>query len=71
MMCQMILTSGMHQLYINDRCVEVAAVPPGDPTGNRSVSININFTTQKDLMYRYKSDFYQAVSEAKIFQLQQ
>ena len=29
---------------------EVAAVPPGDPAGNRSMSINNNLSTQKILM---------------------
>ena len=48
--------------------LNVAAVPPGgEPAGNRSVSINVNFNTMKVLMYKYSSSFHFAVSEVEFF----
>ena len=48
--------------------VNVAAVPPGgEPAGRRNVSINVNFNTQKVLVYKFSSDFQFAVSEAEFF----
>ena len=48
--------------------VDVAAVPPGgEPAGRRNVSIYINFSTKKVLMYKYSSTFRFAVSEMEFF----
>ena len=42
-------------------------LPGGEPKGQRSVSINFNYTTTKVLMYRSRSDFQVAVSEVQFF----
>ena len=48
--------------------VDVAEVlPGGGPTGHRNVSINVNFSTRKVLMYKYSSSFQLAVSEVEFF----
>ena len=48
--------------------VDVAAVPPdGEPAGRRNISINVNFSTRKVLMYKYSSSFVFAVSEVEFF----
>ena len=48
--------------------VNVASVPPGgEPVGHRSVSINVNFNTQKVLMYKFSNTFQLAVSEVEFF----
>ena len=48
--------------------IDVAAVPPGrEPVGRRSVSISINFTTNRVLMYKFSSSFMFAVSEVEFF----
>ena len=46
---------------------DVPSVPPGgEPAGHRNVSINVNFNTQKVLMYKYS--YYQfVVSEIEFF----
>ena len=50
--------------------VNVASVPPGgEPVGRRSVSISVNFNTQKVLMYKYSNSFQLALSEVELFQL--
>ena len=55
-------------LLASYRYAEVAAVPPGgEPSGHRSVSININFTTKKILIHKYSSSFQLAVSEVEFF----
>ena len=46
--------------------VDIAAVPPGgEPAGRRNVSINVNFTTKRILMYKYSSSFAFALSEVE------
>ena len=48
--------------------VDVAAVPPdGELAGRRNVSINVNFSTMKVLMYKYASTYLFAVSEVEFF----
>ena len=48
--------------------VNVAAVPPdGEPAGCRNISINVNFNTNKVLMYKFSSSFQFAVSEVEFF----
>ena len=48
--------------------VDVAEVSPGEEsTGRRNVSINVNFSTKKVLMYKYTSTFMFAVSEMEFF----
>ena len=48
--------------------VDVASVTPGgEPAGRRNVSINVNFNTQKVLMYKSSSIFALAVSEVEFF----
>ena len=49
--------------------VEVAAVPPGggESAGHRNVSVGFNVTTLKLLMYKFRSTFTLAVSEAEFF----
>ena len=48
--------------------VNVAAVPQdGEPAGHRSVSINVNFSTKKLLMYKDKGSYQFAVSEVEFF----
>ena len=47
--------------------VDVAAVQDREPTGRRNVSINVNFSTKKVLMYKYSSSYQFAVSEVKFF----
>ena len=48
--------------------VDVASVSPdGGPAGQRNVSININFSTRKVLMYKYRSNFQFAASEVQFF----
>ena len=42
-------------------------LPGGEPAGQRSVSINFNFTTTKVLMYKSKSGFMFSVSEVEFF----
>ena len=52
--------------------VDVAAVPPGgEPAGRRNVSINVNFSTKKVLMYKFSSSFQFAASEVKFFKCKQ
>jgi hypothetical protein len=54
--------------------VGVASVPPGgEPAGRRNniITININFNTQKVLMYKYSSTFEFAVSEVEFFRCMQ
>ena len=47
---------------------DIASVPPdGEPAGRRSVSIDINFNTNRILMYKYSSSFQFAVSEVEFF----
>ena len=56
---------GLVSSYSN---VEIAAVPPGgEPAGRRNVSVNVNFTTKKILMYKYSSSLMLAVSEVEFF----
>ncbi len=48
--------------------VDIIAVSPGgEPAGSSSVSIIVNYTTMKVLMYKFSSSFYFAVSEVKFF----
>ena len=47
--------------------VDVAAVQRREPTGHRNVSINVNFSTKKVLMYKYSSSYQFAVSEVEFF----
>ena len=47
--------------------VDVAAVQGREPTGRRNVSINVNFSTKKVLMYKYSSSYQFAVSEVEFF----
>ncbi len=48
--------------------VDITAVSPdGEPAGSSSVSINVNYTTVKVLMYKFSSSFYFAVSEVEFF----
>ena len=48
--------------------VDVASVPPGgEPAGQRSVNITVNFNTMKVLMYKFRSSFAFAVSEVEFF----
>jgi hypothetical protein len=52
----------------------IASVPPGgEPAGRRNsnISINVNFNTQKVLMYKYSSTFEFAVSEMEFFRCMQ
>ena len=50
----------------NTLYVEVASVSPGgEPAGHRSVGINVNFNTNKVLMYKFSSFFQFAVSEVE------
>ena len=52
----------------NDPSVDVAAVPPGgELAGHRNVSINVNFNTEKLLMYKYRSTFAFSFSEVEFF----
>ena len=47
---------------------DITHVPPGgELTGNRSVSINYNFTTKKVLMFKSRSDFPFTVSEVEFY----
>ena len=47
---------------------DITRVPPrGELTGQRSVSINFNYTTPKVLMYKSRSDFMFSVSEVEFF----
>ena len=46
--------------------VYVTSVPPGgEPAGHRNVDINVNFNTNKVLMYKFSSFFQFAVSEVE------
>ena len=47
--------------------VDVAAVQDRELTGRRNVSINVNFSTKKVLMYKYSSSYQFAVSEVEFF----
>ena len=48
--------------------VVIAAIPAGgEPAGRRNVSINVNFNTQKVLVYKFSSNFQFAVSEVEFF----
>ena len=47
--------------------VDVAAVQDRELTGRRNVSINVNFSTKKVLMYKYSSSYHFAVSEVEFF----
>ena len=47
--------------------VDVAAVQDRDLTGRRNVSIDVNFSTKKVLMYKYSSSYKFAVSEVEFF----
>ena len=52
--------------------VDVVSVPPGgEPAGQRSVSINVNFNTRKVLMHKLSSTFQFAVSEVEFFKCKQ
>ena len=47
---------------------DVAAIPQDrELTGRRNVSINVNFSTKKVLMYKYSSSYQFAVSEVEFF----
>ena len=54
-------------LSIGNPHVDVAAVQDREPTGRRNVSINVNFSTKKVLMYKYSSSYQFAVSEVELF----
>ena len=55
-------------LGTGNRHENVAAVAPGgEPAGRRNDSINVNFNTEKVLMYKYSSKFQFAVSEVQFF----
>ena len=43
----------------------------GEPAGRRNVSINVNFNTRKVLMYKFRSSFQFALSEAEFFNCKQ
>ena len=45
----------------------VAVAPGGEPAGRRNVSINVNFSTKKVLMYKYSSTYQLAMSEVEFF----
>ena len=48
--------------------VDVASVPLGEePAGRKSASINVNFSTKKVLMYKFRSVFKLAMSEVEFF----
>ena len=48
--------------------VDIAEVPPdGEPAGRRNVSVNVNFSTKRILMYKFSSSFIFAVSEVEFF----
>ena len=47
--------------------VDVAAAHSRELTGRRNVSINVNFSTKKVLMYKYSSSYQFAVSEVEFF----
>ena len=48
---------------------DIASVPPGgETTGRRNISINVNFNTQKVLMYKFSSNYQFAVSEVEFMQ---
>ena len=47
--------------------VDIAAVQGRELTGRRNVSINVNFSTKKVLMYIYSSSYQFAVSEVEFF----
>ena len=47
--------------------VDIAAVHDRELTGRRNVSINVNFSTKKVLMYKYSSSYKFAVSEVEFF----
>ena len=47
--------------------VDVAAVQDRELTGRRNVSINVNFSTKKVLMYKISSSYRFAVSEVEFF----
>ena len=52
----------------NSRSVDIAAVSPGQElAGRRSVSISVNFNTEKILMVKLGSTFKFAVSEVQFF----
>ena len=47
---------------------DITPVPPGgEPTGQKSVSIDFNYTTTKVLMHKSRSDFMFALSEVEFF----
>ena len=47
---------------------DVAAVPPGvEPASHRNISISVDFSTSKVLMYKLSSTFAFAVSEVEFF----
>ena len=48
--------------------VDTAAVSPGgEPAGPRNVSVSVNFTTKKILMYKFSNSYIFAVSEVEFF----
>ena len=48
--------------------INVASVPPGgESADHRNVSINVDFSTSKVLMYKFSSTFAFAVSEVEFF----
>ena len=47
--------------------VDVAAVQDRELTGHRNVSINVNFSTKKVLIYKYSSSYQFVVSEVEFF----
>ena len=51
--------------------VDVDAVQGRELTGRRNVSINVNFSTKKVLMYKYSSSYQFAVSEVDFFKCKQ
>ena len=59
-------------LSIGYRHTDVAEVPPGgEPGGHRNISISVNFSTRKALMYKYSSTFLFSVSEVEFLTCKQ
>ena len=53
--------------YTSTPHADVAAVQGRELTGRRNVSINVNFSTKKVLMYKYSRSYQFAVSEVEFF----
>ena len=48
--------------------VDIAPVPPSvEPAGRRNVSVSVNFSTTKVLMYKFRSTLAFALSEVEFF----